>query len=46
MYFLKSLLLLFSKGPRVQKPGFGIERDFVPLLQRGRVSEKTPQYVL
>ena len=30
------------KGPRVLKPGFGVEReDFVPLLQGGRVSENS-----
>ena len=29
------------KGPRVPKPRFGVERDFVPLLQGGRVREKS-----
>ena len=29
------------KGPRVLKTGFGVERDFVPLLQGGCVSEKS-----
>ena len=29
------------KGPRVPKSGFGVQRNFLPLLQGGRVSENT-----
>ena len=36
-----SACLNFKKGPRVPKPGFGTGIDFVPLLQGGRVSEKS-----